>query len=888
MDYLAIFRSCLRKEYADQVIKMLRAAEGEHTRTSYRLDWVTDEALHLLNNETNPLCIASITNRHATHALPSRIMTVLEFSIDNDSGTARFLFEVGPFISVGADFSGEIDSWGMKSSDRPPSKFVSIYQSDWPKFVEAKSDPITPWRRAVEFATTNWDFKNTVFMRPVDSSLEGHEHEIHLTVKQATGYKFEIASYNPHLNLIDLNRKQIQVTASGALADIDPSPSIPRDGIIPIEFRFLEPGTSKIEIHIQPDPQFSTYIPIGLEIESDPNLDPVGPRLLGPEWASCLDELNQIFSKDTDLQLRVLKTLSIAFPNEPEVMLRRGRMHLMRGENHVAIDIFKEVLKVRESARGIAWLLIASLRIGAVRESEDLLQRLNLSEGALFQQIVDAASQIDEQTVMRFVDLPGLYLSEDKAIKLVQALGDAIVSQDAAQRVMSALVQLDEFQALSFSKKCLSRNPDWRSLRRDYVLLADKLQIPEGVSDHAGLILRYEDEEPSEILERINRLGSFVHPVDLLSILLHNAAALAVQDSDDHKLACMDQSLKAAELAFELCDYSTTDYALQLLTKNLRMNDPKSRGYLNAAEQVGMKVFEARKNDTIQSNFEDSYHDYLVQIIEPLMRGKVLILLGGREDSLLTAHWKISMGLDQIVWTSGVSSSPISGKQLLEMDPAKLIVVVSWSDAVLFPDQVQIWLEENNVPICRAFMTTESILHGLVRTLVPIKNDSALLVISKPSEAVALARTSLKNLELNPSIDRSISDLDIYPLAKAWAKKIYRSLVALDNYCEWRSARNVGGVNFLTWLSKNDSIPPNWVSMGESESLENNSVHYRKRIFPVDRSIDSSGSVFMGAHIKIDNDHAAPRIHFYDASGLDIHKIFVGYIGEHLSTPSGH
>ena len=76
--------------------------------------------------------------------------------------------------------------------------------------------------------------------------------------------------------------------------------------------------------------------------------------------------------------------------------------------------------------------------------------------------------------------------------------------------------------------------------------------------------------------------------------------------------------------------------------------------------------------------------------------------------------------------------------------------------------------------------------------------------------------------------------------------------------------------------------------MGESESLENNSVHYRKRIFSVDRSIDSSGSVFMGAHIKIDNDHAAPRIHFYDASGLDIHKIFVGYIGEHLSTPSGH
>ena len=90
-----------------------------------------------------------------------------------------------------------------------------------------------------------------------------------------------------------------------------------------------------------------------------------------------------------------------AFPNEPELLLRQGQMHLMRGENHVAIDIFNEVLKVRESARGVTWMLIASLRIGAVRESENLLQRLNLSENSLFQQIIDAASGIDEQTVLQ-------------------------------------------------------------------------------------------------------------------------------------------------------------------------------------------------------------------------------------------------------------------------------------------------------------------------------------------------------------------------------------------------------------------------------------------------------------------------------------------------------
>jgi hypothetical protein len=888
MDYLAIFRSCLRKEYADQVIKMLRATEGEQTRTSYRLDWVSDEALSLLNADTNPLCIASITNRNATHALPSRILTVLEHSIDNDSGVVRLLFEIGPFILVDDNFNGEIDSWGIKSSERPPSKFISIYKSDWPKFTEARSNALVSWRRAVDFATTNWDFKNTVFLRPVDSNLEGREREIHLKVNQATSHKFEIASYNPHLTDVDLSRKQIHVTTSGAMAEIVQSPFISRDGVMPVEFKYLEPGTSKIEIHVQPDPQFSTYIPIGVEIKADPELDPVGPRLLGSEWSSCLDSLNQIFSKDTDLQLNVLKTLSSAFPNEPELMLRRGHLHLMRGENLIAADMFKEVLGVRESARGIAWLLIASLRIGAVRESEELLQRLNLSENALFQQIVEAASGIDEQTVMRFVDLPGMYLSEDKAIKLVQALGDSTVSQDAAQMVMSALVQLDNLQALNFAKKCLNTNPEWRNLRRDYVLLAYKLNNLEAVKNHAGLILRYENEDPSDLTERIERLGVHVHPVELLGILLYNAGALTVENSEGHRLACLDQSMRAAELAFALCDYSAADQALHILSKNLRLNDAQSIGYLTAAKQIGLSISNSRKEliDLTQSN--SSYHDLLLQNLTSHLSGKTLVIFGGSEEQLLLEHWKDSTGLRHIELVSENSSTLINDRQLLEIKPSELVVVVSWLNSLVFSEQVELWLEENNVPICRSFFTSESILHSLVRRLITKNNSAQPQQFNKPSEVVAFARLNMKNLVINPDLDKTAAELDSYPLAKAWARKMVRSLEALSEYCEWRSERNVGGVNFLTWLGRNDSIPPNWVSMKESEGLESNPVHYRQRMFPVDSSVDPSGSIFMEAHVKIDFDHPAPRIHFFDASGLDIKKIYIGYIGEHLPTPSGH
>jgi hypothetical protein len=251
-------------------------------------------------------------------------------------------------------------------------------------------------------------------------------------------------------------------------------------------------------------------------------------------------------------------------------------------------------------------------------------------------------------------------------------------------------------------------------------------------------------------------------------------------------------------------------------------------------------------------------------------------------------HWKDSTRLRHIELVSENSSTLNNDKQLLEIKPSELVVVVSWLNSLVFSEQVESWLEDNNVPICRSFVTSESILHSLVRRLIPKNNSAQPQQFNKPSEVVAFARLNMKNLVVNPDIDKTVAELDSYPLAKAWARKMVRSLEALNEYCEWRSERSAGGVNFLTGLGINDSIPPNWVSMKESEGLESNPVHYRQRMFPVDSSVDPSGSIFMDAHVKIDFDHPAPRIHFFDASGLDVKKIYIGYIGEHLPTPSGH
>jgi len=885
MTYLSIFRSCARKEYADQVIKMLRAVEGELTRTTYRLDWVTHEAFKVLNNESNALCVASLTDRSGTHGLPSRVMTVVQHEIDRDTGTLKLVFEMGPFVKLEEDFIGNLRAWGDDVDNLPPKKFVTAYQESWPSFREATdTEMLDSWRRSIDFVTTSWDFRNSVFLRPADVKLQGHEKEIAISVEQATRYEFKIASYNPHLTDIDLSLKTLNVANSGAIADIERCPPIDRDGIMSINLKFLEIGSSKIQINILPDPQFSTYIPIGFDVLSDLQSDPIGPRLLGPAWSLCLDEIGEVFQNDNKNHLEILKSLSIAFPNEPEAMLRRGLIHLHIGQTSIARDLFKEVLKIRESARGVAWLLAASLKGGDVNEAESLIQRLNLSNNLLFEQIVEFTKEIDEDTAVRFIDFPALYLSEDKAIQFVEALSCAVRSQDAVRKILSTLIELDKNKAFRFAAKKLLMNPEWRSLRRDYVQLADQLGMIEGVKDDINLILRFRNEKPEEIIDRVNRLGELVHPYELLGILLFNASQFFSQEGDSFRNAGLDQAAKAAQLAFTISDFGAADIAIQHVFNNAEANDSVSQAFSNAVAQIANKIAEMRAIQIDQVQKSDSYTDYLLSKLMLYTKDKTLVVFSRQGVFPYQEHWRSRLELRDFLWESESGFSEMNGNFLLEFDPNSLVVVIVWGASTLSKTATD-WLEENGVSVARAFEGSESILHAMARVLEPIGLVTNDLEVQTPSEALLLAQKNLTNLQFNPAIVKIITELDPYPLATAWAKKIYKSLFVLNEYAKWRSGDKAGGEDFYLWLSKRDLLPLKWVTMKESETVGQNPKYRNPRTFPVDREVDTSGQKFMEPHIKISNNPPGPRIHFFDASDLDVKKVLIGYIGPHLPTP---
>ena len=868
---------------------MLRAVEGEQTRTTYRLDWVTPQALTLLRSEVTPLCVASLVDRQGSHALPSRLMTVLEHSIDNDTGNLRLLFEMGPFIALNPDFNGQISTWGTSLDEAPPNKFVTIYDDSWPEYREVKtSESLDSWKRAIYFVTTSWDFKNTVFLRPTDPNLIGSEKSITLSLAQETALDFSVASFNPHLTDVDLGRKQIQVTSRGAIADINACPPIDRDGIMSITGKFLEPGLANLEINVQPDPQFSTYLPLSLTVTADPNSDPVGPRVLGQPWVTCLDQLADSLQTDKNKHLEILNYLADAFPGDPEVLLRRGSLYLSLNKYSMASDEFRKVLKIRESSRAVTWLLIAALKSGDVREAESLLNRLNLSEQNLFNQIVESASSVTEDTALRFIDAPGMSMGEDKAVKLIYALSKAVKTHEGARKVTASMADVDQTQAVIYARRLIEEHPDWRALRKDYVELAHETGLSDGVNEQVEILLRYEDESPKEIVDRVNRLGNLLHPVRLLGTLIFNSTAFFALQTTEATVAGLELSTQAADLALRVGDFATLDFAVQQVMANVENGNTTHMGYLSAVEQIALRASKSHNENTSSIDKSESYIDYFLQKLSNETSKKTLVVIGGSSNFRYLEHWKQQLKLKDFKWIPGSPTAVKESECLLELDPENLIVVTVWSDAIQLSNSVLSWLEKYDVQIGRAFSGSESILYA-VSTLLKLDEISPIdISFQRCVEAFNLAKTEFKFLEFNPGINEVIKELDEYPLARPWARKIWRSLDALNQYAAWRASQSGSATAFIAWLTQSGLIPPNWVSMKESESLAAQSQYYQVRVFPVDKSVDPSGKIFMEPHIKIDFDHPAPRIHFFDASAGVTKKIFIGYIGPHLPTPSGH
>lgn len=121
-----------------------------------------------------------------------------------------------------------------------------------------------------------------------------------------------------------------------------------------------------------------------------------------------------------------------------------------------------------------------------------------------------------------------------------------------------------------------------------------------------------------------------------------------------------------------------------------------------------------------------------------------------------------------------------------------------------------------------------------------------------------------------------------------YSAKVWDFIHVLHDYAEAKAAGWERGT-VHTYLTSDDApsgfkCTPSRHAATESESVLGNSAWAGERMLPVPTSVQSSGLVMMSAHFKVStNDSFAPRMHYFDDTDRT-GKIYIGYIGRHLTT----
>lgn len=156
------------------------------------------------------------------------------------------------------------------------------------------------------------------------------------------------------------------------------------------------------------------------------------------------------------------------------------------------------------------------------------------------------------------------------------------------------------------------------------------------------------------------------------------------------------------------------------------------------------------------------------------------------------------------------------------------------------------------------------------------------------SEAVEQAEGALRHIVVGPDVRNAAEELDVHA-QPSWARKAWRAFEAFDAYAMGKAAGEVEG-NFLSFCERVAStagIPTSWLAPSESKTTDQNPRFRALRTFAVDTSVDTSGCLYMPAHVKIEKGGSpAPRIHFFDDTGGPSGKVHIGWFGPHRDNKS--
>lgn len=886
MKTIAVFRSCLRKEYRDQVIKMLRAVPGEYTRTSYRFQWIGEEVLPLIESGEPLRFVSFIVNPKLTQAVPVRSMTLVEPPVrDMQIGVYRFTFELGPYVATPGGYDPLLSNWSDEGRATPPDIFVSSLGPQWDELEElGYGQSLQTWKDSISFLAEHWsDFANTVFFRPHGDAYEGSPNGPVRTAQQSEPGSFRFFAFNPHLTDGQLAQKSLHVSIGDVIGDMGEVPLLPRDGTFDVDLTFLEPGTANVQVEVRPDEQFSAYVPLRVEVGHNAEVDPSGPRILGPEWTRFLENSARSADRSPEEVLDLFTQLASVFPGDPELNIQTGLIHFRQGRFGAARDEFAKSLTVRQDPRAVWWSFLSALRSNDQRDAETLIVRLDLSRLDLFEAAVETMTLLDDATVQWFAELPGLALGEDKATRLLLAMLAVPRSEDATVATVRALGDLNPVTALQRARVALETNPDWYSLRQAAVFIAKARNLFEFVEDDVEILIDYAGEPVDDYLGTVASLRPLLHPHRLPGLLMSNAIRLGSRGEPDAMRAALVLAMMSAEQAAANGDFVSAQNAIQFVEMNSQETEQRANPYREQIAQIVGRMTRAIESTPGLSRLEDVYLTEMAADLRTDYEGTEIVIFGGKGRAPeMIDQWARELGVSSLRWICWEGSTPPDPNKLRETVNEKTTLVTMTLDEALITESIRRWLRTNRARVIRA-MDTKASIYGALRALAPSAESAVIFVPQSCSDALAWALVNCPYLELSPGADDDIDELDQMQNWSHVAQRIKADLELLNRYAEEQSAGRVK-VGFYNWAQFH-GYSSSLVALRESETTDNNKKFRQERTFPVPRIADPTGEIYMPAHMKLPGNYPTkPRIHFSLDTLPTTGKIFIGYIGPHLTT----
>lgn len=565
MAVLAIFRGSSRKEYADQNIKLLRAVEGEETHSSYRQIWIAGDGIDLC--EPGTIAYAILIDEQCTRALPVRSLLIKDVEADDTS--VHFTYEVGPWLCSGQLLSEDLALYGPH---RPPGKFVTSWKDDWPdvREVSARDDPELVrrvWRSAIDLLVRGWPdrFSRTVFFRLVEPSPSGLPRQPQVEADVGRDLQLMLDSYNPHLADTRIDGLTVRARSTGGVAVRPSHLRVSRDGLMPFEVTapYADPD-AEVRFDVDPDPMFSTYIPLRIAVRSSPGyVSP--PRFpTGEQWLKLLRRIDNLLGEDhPELYATVIDALRDTFPRDRTLLLHRAWRFFDRHQWRDAADCFQDLVNHDGGHQeAIVGLRLCQLVLGVDVDEDAILNELPFDdEGRLWKRLLSIVPHLRPAVATRLAQavVGAGALSEVRERDLLTELVPRIDRPAVLRAGLERLRGLDPERAGRLALEAV-RDRSATELDEHGVALAEiAMDAPGGDRgqvlvrllswQHQSQLTDADAQRLDSVFQQVRRAGG-LRPEEIIQVVDTNLRALD-EKSELQRWFGLNWSLTAADLAID-------------------------------------------------------------------------------------------------------------------------------------------------------------------------------------------------------------------------------------------------------------------------------------------------------------------------------------------------